>query len=434
MAIHTLEDLKTGKLKGITRLKLSCNLEEFPVEIFTLADTLEILDLSGNNLKSLPTAISCLTKLKIAFFSDNLFTTYPAELAACKQLSMIGFKANKIATIPKNAFTPVLRWLILTDNCISEIPSSLGDCPLLQKLMLAGNQLSSLPSSLANCTNLELLRISANKFKHLPDWLLAMPRLTWLAFAGNPLNAHLKPQHSLPEIEWEAFNIEEQLGQGASGIISKARLNQAEVAVKVFKGAITSDGLPADEMKACIAIGQHPNLIKVIGKIANHPAQKEGLVFSIIPPSFTNLGGPPSFETCTRDTFTENTTFTATAIICILRGMASVLAHLHQQGIVHADFYAHNILINAEAFPLLSDFGAANFYERSDKRISDAIERMEIRAFGCLIDDLTSRIIPNGCNTYLEVLSYLKTICMHESVQERPNFDYLVIALAQISY
>ncbi|MFY7890001.1 MAG: leucine-rich repeat-containing protein kinase family protein [Spirosomataceae bacterium] len=432
MAIHTLEDLKTGKLKGTTRLKLSCNLEEFPTEIFTLADTLEILDLSGNKLTSLPAEISCLTKLRIAFFSDNLFTVYPAELASCKQLSMIGFKANKIVIIPDNAFTPALRWLILTDNCLSEIPASLGDCPLLQKLMLAGNQLSSLPSSLANCTNLELLRISANQFESLPDWLLEMPRLTWLAFAGNPLNAHLRPQHSLPEITWDSLVIAEQLGEGASGIISKAHWQQEEVAVKVFKGAITSDGLPADEMKACMAIGQHPNLIKVIGKIAAHPANKQGLVFTIIPSHFTNLGGPPSFETCTRDTFDDDTTFTIEAVIHILKGMASVLFHLHQQGIVHADFYAHNILVNQEAFPLLSDFGAANFYDRKDIQVSKAIERMEVRAFGCLIDDLISRIDVEEQTTTQNALNRLKTSCMQESVQERPTLSEVIEELNRL--
>ena len=432
MAIHTREDLKEGKLKGISRLKLSCNLEEFPTEILTLADTLEILDLSGNKLKSLPADISRLTKLKIAFFSDNLFTAYPTELAGCKQLSMIGFKANKITIIPENAFTPALRWLILTDNCISEIPASLGDCPLLQKLMLAGNQLSSLPSSLANCTNLELLRISANQFESLPDWLLTMPRLTWLAFAGNPLNAHLRPQHSLPEITWSSLVIAEQLGEGASGIISRAQWQQEEVAVKVFKGAITSDGLPADEMKACMAIGQHPNLINVIGKVIDHPEDKEGLVFTIIPAHFRNLGGPPNFETCTRDTFPEGTLFSMQDCICILQGMASVLHHLHQQGIVHADFYAHNILIDTTGFPLLSDFGAANFYDTNDKQLNEAIERMEIRAFGCLIDDLTARTDIQEPNT-LKLLNRLKTMCMQEEVLQRPTFKQVIDELVALS-
>jgi predicted TPR repeat methyltransferase len=46
-----LTQLRTGKLQGITRLDLSCGLTELPDEIYQLADTLEILNLSGNALR-----------------------------------------------------------------------------------------------------------------------------------------------------------------------------------------------------------------------------------------------------------------------------------------------------------------------------------------------------------------------------------------------
>jgi hypothetical protein len=41
----TLVALRSGELEGITRLDLACGLEEFPPEIFELADSLEILNL-----------------------------------------------------------------------------------------------------------------------------------------------------------------------------------------------------------------------------------------------------------------------------------------------------------------------------------------------------------------------------------------------------
>jgi Leucine-rich repeat (LRR) protein len=52
--MNTLEQLRAGKLAGSQRLRLSYGLRTFPPEIFELADTLEILDLSGNVLSSLP--------------------------------------------------------------------------------------------------------------------------------------------------------------------------------------------------------------------------------------------------------------------------------------------------------------------------------------------------------------------------------------------
>src|SRR6187402_303029 len=96
---QTLELLKSGKLQGTRHLKLSAELKAFPFEIFDLTDTLEILDLSGNQLSTLPQEFTRLTKLKILFLSDNAFTEFPAILGECHSLDMVGFKANKINKI-----------------------------------------------------------------------------------------------------------------------------------------------------------------------------------------------------------------------------------------------------------------------------------------------------------------------------------------------
>ena len=60
--MQTLSQLLSGELKGIKTLKLSCELKIFPKEIFDLADTLEILDLSNNQLSQLPDNFSDLKK------------------------------------------------------------------------------------------------------------------------------------------------------------------------------------------------------------------------------------------------------------------------------------------------------------------------------------------------------------------------------------
>jgi len=163
--MNAAAQIRAAKLAGSQRLNLSCGLKDFPVEIFDLADSLEILDLSGNELSVLPDDFARLHKLRILFCSDNLFTQLPEVLGQCPQLSMVGFKANKIRSVPAAALGKSLRWLILTDNQISELPAELGQCMQLQKLMLAGNQLQALPDELAACTQLELLRIAANRFR-----------------------------------------------------------------------------------------------------------------------------------------------------------------------------------------------------------------------------------------------------------------------------
>ena len=158
---------------GEPRLKLSDNLTEFPLEILELADSLEILDLSNNQLSTLPNEFSQLKNLRVAFFNNNQFEEFPEVLAACPNLSMVSFKSNNIKTISETALSPNIRWLILTDNQLTTLPKAIGNLTKLQKFMLAGNQLTSVPPELANCQNLELIRLSANQLETMPDALLS---------------------------------------------------------------------------------------------------------------------------------------------------------------------------------------------------------------------------------------------------------------------
>ena len=419
--MQTLEQLQAGELVGCTAIKLACGLTEFPRDLFNLADSLELLDLSCNQLSALPNDFGKFKKLKIAFFSDNLFTEYPEVLADCPLLEMVGFKANRISSISEKAMSSHLRWLILTNNCITQLPKSIGNCTRLQKFPLAGNQLTELPEEMANCRNLELLRISANKIKELPEWLLTLPKLAWLAYADNPCNEIKYNNHILNDISWNELIVKEQLGEGASGIISKAIWNKKEIAVKVFKGEVTSDGLPLSEMNACALADIHPCLVSLLGKISNHPQQKEGLVFELIPTEFKNLGKPPSFETCTRDTFEVGTTFTIKEIIEIAFHSAFVLEHLHTKGIMHGDFYAHNLMVDQNANTLLGDFGAATLYHTT---APNALlhEKLDVRAYGCLLDDLVEHAEQLETNKELITeLVKLKNDCLSEIIFQRPN-------------
>jgi len=425
--MHTLQQLKSGKLKGVKELRLSEGLTEFPSEIFDLADSLELLDLSGNKLHSLPADFCRLGKLKIAFFSDNLFTEFPKEMAACKELEMIGFKSNQITTVSEGVFPEKLRWLILTNNQIQSIPKSIGKCYRLQKVAFAGNCLTELPVEMAQCKNLELLRISANQLSEFPNWLLSLPKLTWLAVSGNSYNSKHTIHNTLPKIHWSDLEIHNVLGAGASGIISKAKWITAnkEVAVKVFKGEVTSDGLPHDEMLACIEAGNHDNLVKVIGQLANHPDGKEGLVLELIPNDYSNLGLPPSFVTCTRDTFKEGAQFSLTTILNTAKGVSSAMKQLHERCIMHGDLYAHNILIDQQANSLLGDFGAATIYDEKNEQTL-LFEKLDVRAFGCLLDDILQHVVnEDKTGERFNAISLIRDECMMERIELRPDFEEL---------
>jgi hypothetical protein len=441
MSLETLARLRAGELAGTQRLELRCGLTEFPREIFDLADTLEVLDLSGNALQALPEDLHRLHRLRVLFCSDNRFTELPEVLGRCAQLEMIAFKANRMALVPAAALPPSLRWLILTDNRIEALPPELGRRTRLQKLMLAGNLLRALPDEMAACHQLELVRIAANRFEALPAWLPALPRLSWLAFAGNPFDdtpeaATLEAQ-ATPAIDWSSLSLQRRLGEGASGVIHRAEWRRADgelrpVAVKLFKGAVTSDGWPHSEMAACIGAGAHPNLIAVLGRVANHPEGTPGLVLSLVDPCFANLAGPPSLQSCTRDVYAGDAGWPAAAVLRMLRGIASATAQLHARGILHGDLYAHNILQDGEGGCLLGDFGAASFLPRDDDAQALALQRTEVRAFGCLIEELAARCRPgseDGAATRAR-LADLQARCLHADPAQRPSFAGIVSALA----
>ncbi|MFM7236141.1 MAG: protein kinase [Cyanobium sp.] len=434
----TLDALRSGQLKGIKRLDLSCDLQDFPQEIFALADSLEILNLSGNALSALPDDLSQLGKLRVLFCSNNRFTYLPEVLSSCVHLEMVGFKSNNIREVTAAALSPGLRWLILTDNQITALPDSIGNCARLQKLMLAGNQLADLPEAMRSCVGLELLRLSANRFQVLPEWLLQLPRLTWLAFGGNPVSTSPSvPRQAVPRIQWADLVLAQQLGEGASGVIHQAHWQPSPqaagqpVAVKLFKGSVTSDGFPAEEMAACLAAGEHPHLIGVIGVLTGHPAGTSGLVMPWVDPDFRPLAGPPDLETCTRDVYRDEPRFSLPILLDLAKGLAAVGAHLHERGISHGDFYAHNVLYRPEGGFYLGDFGAASFYSRQASGGLNPFERLEVRAFGCLLGELLERSEPD-VDARLPALKALQLRCMAPVAASRPQFTELVATLESL--
>ena len=438
--MHTLEQLRRGELAGATRLDLSAGLAEFPEEIFALADSLEVLNLSGNRLHALPAELPRLRKLRILFCSDNPFDAVPEVLGDCPRLEMVGFKANRIRHLPAAALPPALRWLILTDNRLESLPAELGGCARLQKLMLAGNRLATLPDSLADLGRLELLRIAANRLAALPGWLLELPRLAWLAFAGNPFSDASEAQalaaHPLPPIPRDAITLRAVLGQGASGIIQHADWQRPgqpaqAMAAKLFKGSVTSDGLPHSEMAACLAAGAHPNLIRVAGPLAEQADTPPGLLLELIDPAYRPLAGPPSLASCTRDCYAPQLRFDFAQALRIARGVASAVAHLHERGILHGDLYAHNLLVDERGDCLLGDFGAASFFAAGSAS-GRALQAIEARAFGCLLEELLERCPAQGQAPRRQRLEHWRDQCLSAQPGQRPDFAELSAGLAAL--
>lgn len=457
--MQTLESLRRGDLAGARRLDLpDAGLTELPEEIRSLAGSLELLNLSGNRLTGLPDWLSECQQLKIVFASSNPVTSLPPVLGSLPRLEVVGLRACGMREVPAEALPRSLRSLVLTDNAIGQLPGLIGELPALQKLMMTGNRLTSLPESLAGAHRLELLRLASNPLAVLPGWLASLPRLAWLAVAGTKAMSVETVQHAaLPQVPWELLAQNEWLGQGASGHIHRVSL-LADVggvgragdslAMKQFKGPMTSDGRPGDEVLAHQACGAHPHLLSACASVSDVPDGDSGreteaemesealgsgcdsMLMPLLGPEMKPLAGPPSLSSCTRDQYGDASQGMALAsALTLLRHVGGGLAHLHARGLLHGDFYAHNVLWNpANGVAWLSDLGAAACLPASIEGGRSAWQALDVCAFGILVDEVLALV---GAPE-IEPLGELAAACQQADVSARPSMDEVLMRLERI--
>ena len=381
--------LADGSLAGARHIRISDGLTQFPKALYALAETLEILDLSGNQLTTLPDDLTRFARLRILFASNNPFTELPRVLGQMPQLEMVGFKACRITHVPHDSLPPRLRWLILTDNQLQSLPESLGDCTRLQKLMLSCNQLTHLPESLARCDRLELLRIASNRFEQLPALIFALPALAWLAMAGNPITQKSDllalDRYALEPYFYQNLQIHECLGEGASGHIFRASHGDQPIALKVFKAAYTSDGTPQSELAAGLAAGSHPNLLTPTAAVTGAPDDRLAMALPLLGAQMQPLAGPPSFDSCTRDIYAPDLRLSPSVAEQLILNIRAAVQHLHGRGLLHGDLYAHNTLCNLHTGEaMLSDMGAAALLQDLPPMQKAQLQQMELRALRIL--------------------------------------------------
>jgi serine/threonine protein kinase len=133
----------------------------------------------------------------------------------------------------------------------------------------------------------------------------------------------------------------------------------------------------------------------------------------------------------TRDVYARDTRFSVAAMLRLALGVTRAAQHLHQRGILHGDLYAHNLLHNGQGQVLLGDFGAASLFEPQDSDRAHALMRIEVRAFGCLLQELLARC--DGLQAHLSVEAALQQLverCLNEEVVQRPLWPSIEHTLA----
>ncbi|MFP5466325.1 MAG: protein kinase domain-containing protein, partial [Gammaproteobacteria bacterium] len=142
-----------------------------------------------------------------------------------------------------------------------------------------------------------------------------------------------------------------------------------------------------------------------------------------------NLAAPPSMDSCTRDVYPPGWVILPGPARQLLSAMASALAQLHARGVMHGDFYGHNILWHpATGQAMLGDFGAATLLPQDDPALAGRLLALEVRAFGCLVEELAERCA-DADPAWRAQMASIRDACLADDPDQRPFMAELADSL-----
>ncbi|XP_021891484.1 plant intracellular Ras-group-related LRR protein 6-like [Carica papaya] len=157
----------------ICKLDLSNNnIQMIPESLTARLLNVIVLDVHSNQLKALPNSIGCLSKLKLLNVSGNLIEYFPKTIENCRSLEELNANFNKLTRLPETlGFELVnLKKLSVNSNKLMFLPHSITYLTSLRVLDARLNCLRTLPEDLENLVNLQILNVSQNFqfLDHLP--------------------------------------------------------------------------------------------------------------------------------------------------------------------------------------------------------------------------------------------------------------------------
>jgi Leucine-rich repeat (LRR) protein len=187
-AIHIENDYKLDwksirKCDSIEILILNNNsLKTLPIDIDKL-NKLKSLAMYNNEIQSIPASIRNLGLLNFLSFFGNSLTELPNELFNLKNLKKLDLGKNGLTIIPEEiSQLKNLKWLSFADNSIKEVPGSIAGLSELTVLLLRNNKLKVLPDNFGQLKNLNILYLQGNEFDTLPKVVGELKNLTFLGF------------------------------------------------------------------------------------------------------------------------------------------------------------------------------------------------------------------------------------------------------------
>ncbi|MBG1269240.1 COR domain-containing protein [Nostoc sp. WHI] len=154
------------------------------------------LDLSNNQLSSLPPEFSQLSNLTTLYLDNNQLSSLPPEISQLSNLTELYLDNNQLSSLPPEiSQLSNLTTLYLHNNQLSSLPPEISQLSNLTELYLHNNQLSSLPPEISQLSNLTTLSLFNNQLSSLPPEISQLSNLTTLYLHNNQLSS-LPPEFS----------------------------------------------------------------------------------------------------------------------------------------------------------------------------------------------------------------------------------------------
>lgn len=188
---------------------------------------LEILDISNNQINSLPNELANLKNIKEVFINKNNFGEFPLVITQLSGLKVLNVGYNPINVLPKE----ITNLTVLEKLVIEAMPPSfvlnpeIGQLSQLKELYILASYVTELPFDFLNLKNLEVLCLNNNQLQLLDASVYTLSNLNYLSFGQNkisqisPAISHLKqltylgifdnPINDLPQEVYKLAQLEE---------------------------------------------------------------------------------------------------------------------------------------------------------------------------------------------------------------------------------